>query len=101
MVAAITPWNFPAAMITRKCAPAMAAGCPVVIKPASQTPLSALALAELATSVAGSHADEVAEIAAEVARVLVDGGKVLFCGNGGSAADAQQMIIRHEDIFKF
>ena len=48
VVAAITPWNFPAAMITRKCAPAMAAGCPVVIKPASQTPLSALALAELA-----------------------------------------------------
>jgi len=48
VVASITPWNFPAAMITRKCAPAMAAGCPVVIKPASQTPLSALALAELA-----------------------------------------------------
>lgn len=48
VVAAITPWNFPAAMITRKCAPALAAGCPVVIKPASQTPLSALALAELA-----------------------------------------------------
>src|SRR5262249_28298860 len=45
---AITPWNFPNAMITRKCAPALAAGCPVVIKPASQTPLSALALAELA-----------------------------------------------------
>jgi succinate-semialdehyde dehydrogenase/glutarate-semialdehyde dehydrogenase len=48
VVASITPWNFPAAMITRKCAPALAAGCPVVIRPASQTPLSALALAELA-----------------------------------------------------
>jgi succinate-semialdehyde dehydrogenase/glutarate-semialdehyde dehydrogenase len=48
VVAAITPWNFPIAMITRKCAPALAAGCPVVIKPASQTPFSALALAELA-----------------------------------------------------
>ena len=48
VVASITPWNFPAAMITRKCAPALAVGCPVVIKPASQTPLSALALAELA-----------------------------------------------------
>ncbi len=46
--AAITPWNFPIAMITRKVAPALAAGCPVVIKPAEQTPLSALALAELA-----------------------------------------------------
>ena len=48
VVAAITPWNFPIAMITRKCAPALAAGCPVVIKPAAETPLSALALAELA-----------------------------------------------------
>ena len=46
--AAITPWNFPSAMITRKAGPALAAGCTVVLKPASQTPLSALALAELA-----------------------------------------------------
>ncbi len=46
--AAITPWNFPAAMITRKVAPALAAGCTIVLKPAEQTPLSALALAELA-----------------------------------------------------
>jgi succinate-semialdehyde dehydrogenase/glutarate-semialdehyde dehydrogenase len=46
--AAITPWNFPAAMITRKAAPALAAGCAIIIKPAEQTPLSALALAELA-----------------------------------------------------
>lgn len=48
VVAAITPWNFPLAMITRKCAPALAAGCPVVIKPAEATPLTALALARLA-----------------------------------------------------
>lgn len=47
--AAITPWNFPAAMITRKCAPALAAGCPVVIKPSEMTPFTALALIELAT----------------------------------------------------
>ncbi|HJW25955.1 MAG TPA: NAD-dependent succinate-semialdehyde dehydrogenase [Rhodocyclaceae bacterium] len=46
--AAITPWNFPSAMITRKVAPALAAGCTIVLKPAEQTPLSALALAELA-----------------------------------------------------
>jgi len=46
--AAITPWNFPAAMITRKAAPALAAGCTMVVKPASQTPLTALALGELA-----------------------------------------------------
>ncbi|MDR6433861.1 NAD-dependent succinate-semialdehyde dehydrogenase [Brucella pseudogrignonensis] len=48
VVAAITPWNFPAAMITRKCAPAFAAGCSVVVKPSEFTPYSALALAELA-----------------------------------------------------
>ena len=48
VVGAITPWNFPSTMITRKCAPALGVGCPVVIKPASQTPFSALALAVLA-----------------------------------------------------
>jgi succinate-semialdehyde dehydrogenase/glutarate-semialdehyde dehydrogenase len=48
VVGAITPWNFPAAMITRKCAPAIAAGCTVVAKPAGETPLTALALAALA-----------------------------------------------------
>src|SRR5699024_6026182 len=45
---AITPWNFPAAMITRKAAPALAAGCSMIIKPASETPFTALALAALA-----------------------------------------------------
>src|SRR4029079_5311099 len=48
VVACITPWNFPLAMITRKAGPALASGCTVVLKPASQTPFSALALAELA-----------------------------------------------------
>lgn len=48
VVAAITPWNFPAAMVTRKVAPALAAGCTLVLKPASQTPLTALALGVLA-----------------------------------------------------
>lgn len=48
VVAAVTPWNFPNAMITRKCGPALAAGCPIVIKPPAETPLSALALAVLA-----------------------------------------------------
>ena len=69
VVAAITPWNFPIAMITRKCAPALAAGCPVIIKPASETPLSALAIAELADQagipkgvlnvVVGTHSREI------------------------------------------
>jgi succinate-semialdehyde dehydrogenase / glutarate-semialdehyde dehydrogenase len=49
VVAAITPWNFPHAMVTRKCAPALAAGCTVVIKPAEATPFSAFALADLAS----------------------------------------------------
>lgn len=48
VIAAITPWNFPAAMITRKVGPALAAGCTAVVKPANQTPLTALKLAELA-----------------------------------------------------
>ena len=48
VTAAVTPWNFPMSMITRKAAPALAAGCPMIIKPASKTPYSALAMAELA-----------------------------------------------------
>jgi succinate-semialdehyde dehydrogenase/glutarate-semialdehyde dehydrogenase len=48
VVAAITPWNFPAAMITRKAGPALASGCTIIVKPATQTPFSALAMAELA-----------------------------------------------------
>src|SRR5690606_2238665 len=48
VVACVTPWNFPSAMITRKAAAALAAGCTVVVRPASETPFSALALAELA-----------------------------------------------------
>ncbi|MEI7611515.1 MAG: NAD-dependent succinate-semialdehyde dehydrogenase [Betaproteobacteria bacterium] len=55
VVAAITPWNFPLAMITRKIAPALAAGCTVVVKPAEQTPLSALALAALAEEAGFPH----------------------------------------------
>ncbi len=54
--AAITPWNFPMAMLTRKVAPALAAGCTVVAKPASQTPLTALALAVLAEEAASRRA---------------------------------------------
>jgi succinate-semialdehyde dehydrogenase/glutarate-semialdehyde dehydrogenase len=76
--AAITPWNFPIAMITRKVAPALAAGCPVVIKPAGQTPLSALAAAELAQR-AGMPAGVLNVITADHSR-SADIGKVL-CGS--------------------
>jgi succinate-semialdehyde dehydrogenase/glutarate-semialdehyde dehydrogenase len=55
VVGAVTPWNFPNAMITRKAGPALAAGCPIVVKPASATPLSALALAELAARAGIPH----------------------------------------------
>jgi succinate-semialdehyde dehydrogenase/glutarate-semialdehyde dehydrogenase len=73
--AAITPWNFPIAMITRKVAPALAAGCPVVIKPAEQTPLSALAVAELAQR-AGMPAGVLNVITADAQR-SIEVGKVL------------------------
>jgi succinate-semialdehyde dehydrogenase/glutarate-semialdehyde dehydrogenase len=72
VVACITPWNFPLAMITRKAGPAIAAGCTVVLKPASQTPFSALALAELAeragvpTGVFNVITGSAAEIGAEL-----------------------------------
>ena len=73
--AAITPWNFPIAMITRKVAPALAAGCPVVIKPAELTPLSALAVAELALR-AGIPAGVINVITAD-AQQSIAVGKVL------------------------
>jgi succinate-semialdehyde dehydrogenase/glutarate-semialdehyde dehydrogenase len=73
--AAITPWNFPIAMITRKVAPALAAGCTVVIKPAEATPLSALALAELAMR-AGMPAGVLNIITAD-AEQSIEIGKVL------------------------
>jgi succinate-semialdehyde dehydrogenase/glutarate-semialdehyde dehydrogenase len=73
--AAITPWNFPIAMITRKVAPALAAGCTVVIKPAEQTPLSALAVAELAQR-AGMPAGVLNILTADAGQ-SIDIGKVL------------------------
>jgi len=69
VVAAITPWNFPLAMITRKVAPALAAGCPIVLKPAKETPLTALRLAELAYE-AGVPRDCFAVITASNSRAI-------------------------------
>ena len=69
VVAAITPWNFPIAMITRKVAPALAAGCTIVLKPATETPLCALALAELAEQ-AGVPAGVFSVVAGKQARVI-------------------------------
>ena len=68
VVACITPWNFPAAMITRKVGPALAAGCTLVVKPASQTPYSALAMAELAAR-AGMPAGALSVITGDAAAI--------------------------------
>jgi succinate-semialdehyde dehydrogenase/glutarate-semialdehyde dehydrogenase len=75
VAAAITPWNFPNAMITRKAAPALAAGCTFLVKPASETPLSALALAALAEEAGlppGVFNVVTSRAAAEVGRVLTE-----------------------------
>ena len=81
--AAITPWNFPLAMITRKVAPALAAGCPVIIKPAELTPLTALAAAELAVR---------AGIPAGVLNmVTADGNNSIAVGKTFCASD----VVRH------
>jgi succinate-semialdehyde dehydrogenase / glutarate-semialdehyde dehydrogenase len=87
VVAAITPWNFPNAMITRKAAPALAAGCTIIIKPAPETPLSATALAELAhragvpkgvlNVVTSNRADRVGNVLTTDARVR----KLSFTGS--------------------
>ena len=88
VMAAITPWNFPAAMITRKCAPALAAGCACVIKPAPETPLTALALGELAIR-AGLPAgvlNIVTGDAAAIGKVFCEHLAVRFVGFTGSTA---------------
>ncbi|MDR9828725.1 NAD-dependent succinate-semialdehyde dehydrogenase [Vibrio sp. FNV 38] len=82
VVGAITPWNFPNAMITRKAAAALAAGCTFVVRPATQTPLSALAIAELA---------ERAGIPAGVFNVVV----------GSDSRGMGQTLTQHPDIAKF
>ncbi len=71
VVGAITPWNFPATMVTRKIAPALAAGCPVVLKPASATPLTALAIAE-ATEAAGLPPGVFNVVTSRRSRVIAD-----------------------------
>ncbi|WP_019026921.1 NAD-dependent succinate-semialdehyde dehydrogenase [Colwellia piezophila] len=82
VVASITPWNFPNAMIARKAAAALAAGCTFVVRPATQTPLSALAMAELA---------ERAGIPAGVFNVVV----------GNDARGMGQVLTQHPDVAKF
>ena len=84
--AAITPWNFPHSMITRKVAPALAVGCPVVIKPAPDTPLSALALAELAirAGIPAAAFSVVTGDAPAIGKVMCEHPAVRFVGFTGS-----------------
>jgi succinate-semialdehyde dehydrogenase / glutarate-semialdehyde dehydrogenase len=88
VVAAITPWNFPAAMITRKIAPALAAGCTVVVKPAPETPLTALALAVLAerAGIPPGVLNVITGEASEIGKVLTEHPAVRFVGFTGSTA---------------
>lgn len=95
VVGAITPWNFPNAMITRKCAPALAVGCPVVIKPSELTPLSALALAELAERAgmpAGVFNVVVGANAPEIGLELTENPIVRKIGFTGSTAVGKQLM---------
>lgn len=94
VVAAITPWNFPAAMVTRKVAPALAAGCSVVLKPAPQTPFSALALAylgELAGLPAGIF-NVVTGEAKDIGAELTDNPIVRKLSFTGSTAVGKQLL---------
>jgi len=95
VVAAITPWNFPLAMITRKCAPALAAGCPVVIKPAEATPLTALALVKLAEDVgfpAGVINVVTASRPAEIGEVLTTDPRVRKISFTGSTPVGKRLL---------
>ena len=95
VVTAITPWNFPAAMITRKCAPALAAGCACVIKPAPETPLTALALGELAQRAGFPPGvlNLVTGDAAAIGQVFCEHEAVRFVGFTGST-DVGKLLMR-------
>jgi len=102
VVAAITPWNFPNAMITRKAAPALAAGCTIIIKPASETPLSALALAELADR-AGIPAGVINIIVGqsrEIGKVFTDSSVVRKLTFTGSTPVGKTLIKQCADTVK-
>ena len=102
VTAAITPWNFPNAMITRKAAPAMAAGCPMVVRPASQTPLSALALAVLADR-AGIPAGVFSVLtgsSSEIGTVLTGSTTVKKFSFTGSTEVGRKLIVQCADTVK-
>jgi len=100
--AAITPWNFPNAMITRKVAPALAAGCAILLKPASQTPLSALALADLALR-AGLPPGLLSVLtgkASEIAKPLLESSLVRKLSFTGSTETGKKLLRACADTVK-
>lgn len=105
VAAAITPWNFPLAMITRKCAPAIAAGCTVIVKPAEATPLTALALADLALK-AGIPAGVFnvvvgdANAAPEIGKVLCEDSRVRKVSFTGSTEVGRILLRQSADTVK-
>ncbi|MFN0215708.1 MAG: NAD-dependent succinate-semialdehyde dehydrogenase [Saprospiraceae bacterium] len=103
VVAAITPWNFPNAMITRKVAPALAAGCTVVLKPSEETPLSALALAELAIRAGfppGVFNIVTGKDAPTIGKVLTDSPVVRKVSFTGSTQVGKQLMRQSADTVK-
>lgn len=102
VVASITPWNFPTAMITRKCAPALAAGCPVVIKPAEDTPFSALALAELAerAGIPAGIINIVTGVPAEIGGAMTSSTKVRKLSFTGSTQVGKLLMKQCADTVK-
>jgi len=95
VVAAITPWNFPATMVTRKIAPALAAGCPVVLKPASATPLTALALARICEEAglpAGVFNVVTGKRSGEIGQVFLDHPAVRKIGFTGSTEIGKRIM---------
>jgi succinate-semialdehyde dehydrogenase/glutarate-semialdehyde dehydrogenase len=102
VVAAITPWNFPTAMITRKVAPALAAGCTAVIKPAPDTPLSALAVAVLAqeAGIPAGVLNIVTGDAVEIGKVLTGHDKVKAIGFTGSTPVGKLLMKQASDTVK-
>jgi len=100
--AAITPWNFPAAMITRKCAPGLAAGCTFVVKPAPDTPLTALALAELAhrAGLPAGVLNIVTGDAAAIGGVMTSHPAVKFVGFTGSTPVGKLLMKQAADTVK-
>ncbi|WP_206696853.1 NAD-dependent succinate-semialdehyde dehydrogenase [Marinomonas algicola] len=102
VTAAITPWNFPAAMITRKAAPALAAGCSMIVRPADLTPLTALAIAELAqrAGIPAGVFQVVTGSASKIGKVLTDSHTVSKLSFTGSTEVGRLLMAQCADTIK-